>query len=130
MTTDLLYLALSAGLCVVLWVPYILSRIQTWGLTNAVGYPENPPALPPWAQRATRVHLNMVENLAPFGALVLVAHVAGAASGMTALGAALFFWGRIVHAGVFIAGIPWLRTLAFGVSWLGMVLIFIEIVRA
>ena len=77
MSIDLLYLTLSAGLCAVLWIPYILSRIQTWGLINAVGYPENPPEVPAWAQRSAKVHANMVENLAPFAALVLVAQVAG-----------------------------------------------------
>jgi uncharacterized MAPEG superfamily protein len=130
MTTDLLYLALSAGLCAVLWVPYVLSRLQTWGLVNAVGYPENPPPPPAWAKRASRVHLNMVENLTPFAALVLVAQAAGAANEMTALGAQLFFWARVAHAVTFTFGVPWLRTLSFGVAWGGMVLIFIEIVGA
>ena len=128
MSTDLLYLTLSAGFCILLWIPYILSRIQTWGLINAVGYPQNPPALPAWAQRAKRVHENMVENLAPFAALVLVAQVTGAANETTALASLVFFWARIVHAIVFTLGIPWLRTLSFTVSWIGMVLIFVEII--
>ena len=128
MSTDLLYLTLSAGLCAVLWIPYILSRIQTWGLVNAVGYPSNPPELPAWARRATRVHANMVENLAPFAALVLAAQAAGLANETTALGAAIFFWARVVHAVVFTLGIPWLRTLAFAVAWVGMVIIFLEII--
>lgn len=128
MTTDLFCLTLSAGLCAILWIPYILARIQTWGLINAVGYPASPPELPAWAQRATRVHANMVENLAPFAALVLVAQVAGLANEMTALGATLFFWARVAHAVVFILGIPWLRTLAFVASWVGMVIIFVQLV--
>jgi uncharacterized MAPEG superfamily protein len=128
MNVDLFYLTLSAGLCAALWVPYVLSRILTWGLVNAVGYPENPPELPAWAQRSTRVHANMVENLAPFAALVLVAQIAGVANETTALGAALFFWARVAHALVFILGIPWVRTLAFFAAWVGMLLIFIELV--
>ena len=128
MSIDLLYLTLSAGLCAVLWIPYILSRIQTWGLINAVGYPENPPEVPAWAQRSAKVHANMVENLAPFAALVLVAQVAGVATETTALGAAIFFWARVVHTAVYTFGIPWLRTLSFAVSWIGMVIIFIEII--
>lgn len=39
----------------------------------------------------------------------------------TALGAMLFFWGRVAHAVVYVAGIPYLRTAAFGVSLLGLV---------
>ena len=128
MSTDLLYLTLSAGFCILLWIPYILSRIQTWGLVNAVGYPVNPPALPAWAQRSKRVHENMVENLAPFATLILVAHVAGAANETTALGALIFFWARIVHAIVFTLGIPWLRTLSFAISWIAMLLIFVQII--
>ncbi len=130
MSDDLLYLTLSAGLCAILWVPYILSRIQQQGLANAVGYMENPPEPPDWAKRANRVHLNFVENLAPFAALVLVAHIVGLAGETTAFGAALFFWARIVHTVVFYAGIPWARTLAFAVSWVGMVMIFFEIVTS
>lgn len=128
MTTDLFFLTLSAGLCAILWVPYVLSRIMTWGLIDAVGYPQNPPELPAWARRATRVHENMVENLAPFAALVLVAHVAGVANETTALGAMLFFWARVAHAIVFILGIPWLRTLAFVASWVGILLIFLQLI--
>ncbi len=128
MSSDLLYLTLSAGLCAILWIPYILSRIQTWGLINAVGYPDSPPELPAWAQRLTRVHANMVENLAPFAALVLVAQVAGIANETTALGAAIFFWARVVHTVVYTFGIPWLRTLSFAVSRIGMAIIVVEII--
>ena len=42
MKTELLYLTLSAVLTGVLWVPYILDRLATRGLADAVGYPENP----------------------------------------------------------------------------------------
>jgi uncharacterized MAPEG superfamily protein len=101
---------------------------MTWGLINAVGYPDNPPELPAWARRATRVHENMVENLAPFSALVLVAQIAGAANETTAFAALLFFWARVAHAIVFTLGIPWLRTVAFVVAWVGILLIFIEII--
>ena len=127
MSADLLYLTLSAGLCIILWIPYIVSRIMTWGLLDAVGYPENPPELPDWAQRSQRAHYNLVENLAPFAALVLVAHVIGAANETTALGALIFFWARIVQGIVQILGIPWVRTLSFAVGWIGMLLIFFEI---
>lgn len=128
MNTELFYLTLSAGLTIVLWIPYVLARIGSQGMTGAMGYPENPPAPPAWARRAERVHLNMVENLAPFAVLVLVAQITGVSTELTVWGAMLFFWARIVHAVVFILGIPYLRTLAFFVSWLGMALIFYALV--
>ena len=57
-----------------------------------------------------------------------MAHVGGMANEMTAMGAALFFWGKLAHTVIFILGIPWLRTLAFLVAWIGMVMIFLRIV--
>ncbi len=127
MSTGLVYLGLSAGLCLVFWIPYILARIQAWGLSDAVGYPDQPPAEAAWAVRARKAHANHIENLAPFAALVLVAELTGQAGGLTAFGAALFFWARLVHYVVYAMGVPWLRTLAFAAGWLGMVLIFVEI---
>jgi uncharacterized MAPEG superfamily protein len=127
MTTDLSMLVWSAVLTIALFVPYIVARFIYWGITDTVGYPENPPALPRWADRAKRAHVNMAENLAPFAALVLVAHVTGAANSATAAGAAVFFWARIVHALVFIAGLPWVRTLAFIVALIGEIIILVQI---
>lgn len=128
MTTELLYLTLSAGLTIILWIPYILERIGSQGMAGAMGYPDNPPEPAKWARRAERVHLNMVENLAPFAALVLVAHALGVNTELTVWGATLFFWGRVAHAIVFLFGIPYLRTLAFTVAWIGMILIFVALV--
>ncbi len=130
MSADLMYLALSAALCAVMWIPYILARIQSWGLVNAVGYPENPPAVPKWAERAQRAHLNMVENLIPLAALILVGRELGADPTTMAWGAALFFWARIVHWIVFIAGIPWVRTVAFALAWLGIAIAFFGVLGA
>jgi uncharacterized MAPEG superfamily protein len=128
MSTDLVMLAWSAAFCVALFLPYVMARTLVWGLADTVGYPKNPPALPDWAERARRAHMNMVENLAPFAALVLVAQASGRASTATAMGATIFFWSRIVHAIVFIAGIPWLRTLAFLGGVIGMAMIFFAII--
>jgi uncharacterized MAPEG superfamily protein len=43
---------------------------------------------------------------------------------ITLLGAQLFFWGRLAHAILYIAGIPWARTGAWAVSIVGLILIF------
>ena len=99
------------------------------GLSTLAGNREDMPALTGWAGRARRAHLNMLENLVLFAALVLVAHAAGKTSDTTVLGAQLFFWGRVVHAGSYIAGIPYVRTLGFFAGYVGMAMIFISIVR-
>ncbi len=75
-----------------------------------------------------RAHRNMLENLVLFAALVLAAQAAGLANETTALGALLFFWGRVAYAVIYLAGIPWLRTGAWAVSMVGLVLIFLQLV--
>ena len=127
MTPDLTYLALTAALCSVLWIPYIVGLIKTFG-AEASDYRELPQReQPAWLRRAYRAHLNMVENLPVFAALVLVAHVAGEASTLTATAAMVFFWARVAHAVVFFGGWPYVRTLAFAVAWLANIVILWEI---
>lgn len=84
--------------------------------------------LPGWAGRAGRAHRNMLENLVLFAILVLVAHAVNVSNAMTMLGAQLFFWSRVAHAIIYIAGIPWLRTAVWGVSVIGLILIFWQLV--
>jgi len=81
-----------------------------------------------WAGRASRAHHNMLESLVLFAALVLIAALTGKTNATTLLGAQLFFWGRAAHAIFYIAGIPWLRTAAWGVSVVGLVLIFLQLI--
>ena len=64
----------------------------------------------PWAQRSIRAHTNAVENLIIFAVLVLVLEMSGAANGMTATAAKLYFISRVVHFAIYTFGAPWLRT--------------------
>ncbi len=98
------------------------------GLLPLVGNREDLPAITGWAGRAQRAHRNMLENLPLFIALVLISQLAGKTNGMTLLGAQLFFWGRLAYAVIYLVGIPWLRTLAWTVSVIGLILIFAQLV--
>lgn len=113
MSTELTYLAWVAGLTAFMWIPYILNEILVWGIMDAVGYPENPKPLAPWAQRMKKAHYNAVENLVVFASLVLVAHAVNATSGATAMAAMWYFWLRVVHFLAYTFKVPWVRTLAF-----------------
>ena len=117
MKTELLYLVYVTILTMLLWVPYILDRIAKWGLVGAVGYPQNPPPQSPWAIRMMKAHVNAVENLVVFAALVLAAHALGVTSGAIATAAIVYFWARLVHVLAYTFAIPWVRTLAFAVGF-------------
>jgi uncharacterized MAPEG superfamily protein len=97
------------------------------GLVKLAGNREDVPAMSGWTGRAQRAHRNMLENLVLFAALVLVAHAAGKTNAMVVLGAQLFFWARLAYALIYVAGIPWLRTGAWTVSVVGMILIFLQL---
>ena len=85
------------------------------------------PPLTGWALRAQRAHLNMLESLVIFAVFVLVANATGRLNETTALGANLFFWGRVAYALVYVLGVPWLRTLLWGVSVAGLLLILAQL---
>jgi uncharacterized MAPEG superfamily protein len=107
--------------------------VATAGATLQVGLPllagnrEKMPEFTGWAGRAQRAHANMIENLVLFAALVLVAVVAGKTNPTTLLGAQIFFAARVAYAIVYYAGIPWLRTGVWGVSVIGMIMIFAQL---
>lgn len=113
MTPELKYLACVSLFTALLWVPYILNTIAVRGVMDAVGYPEHPKPLAPWAQRMKAAHYNAVENLAVFAALVLVAHAVGVSNEITVMASAVYFWARVVHFAAYTFRIPWVRTLAF-----------------
>ena len=130
MTTDLKYLAFTAILTASLWIPYIVAQVMTNGLLAPTNYVDPAPRpVPPWGRRADRTYLNAVEAFAPFAAIVLVAHLAGKANAMTAFWAAWFFWMRLVHAGVYLAGVPYVRTLVFTLGYVGVAGIFWEVIK-
>ena len=70
-----------------------------------------------------------MENIGPFAAIVIVAHLAGVHTGLTATAAAVFFFARIVHAVVHIIGVRlfFTRTLVFAVAWLAMLTIAVQV---
>jgi uncharacterized MAPEG superfamily protein len=127
MTPDLQMLVWSAALALVQMLVAVLGATGQVGLPRLAGNREDLPELTGWAGRARRAHLNMLESLAVFAIVVLVAHVAGRANEMTALGAQVFFWGRVAYAIVYMIGLPWVRTLTWAVSIVGIVLIFKEL---
>jgi uncharacterized MAPEG superfamily protein len=128
MTSELMYLVWSVALTFIMMLIAVMGTTAEVGLTKLAGNREEMPRIGGWAGRATRAHLNMLESLVLFAILVLVAQAANIHNGSTLLGAELFFWGRIAHAVIYIAGIPWLRTLAWAVSVVGLVMLFIAVI--
>ena len=123
MAPELKYLLFSVILCFGQVVVLAIGATGQVGLPPLAGNRQGLPELTGWVGRAKRAHLNMVENLVLFAALVLIAVAAQKTSPLTAMGAAVFFWARLAYVIAYIAGVPWLRTLIWGISVAGMAMI-------
>lgn len=127
MTPDLKILVWIVVLTFVEVLVAVLGAQAQLGLGILAGNREGLPQLVGFAGRAQRAHWNMLESLPLFIALVLVAQIGGKANATTLLGTQLFFWGRLAHWLIYLAGVPWLRTLAWLVSVIGMILVLLQL---
>ena len=127
MSIELKMLVWSVALAFLQMVIAVAGATHEFGLPRLAGNREPVPEATGWAGRAKRAHVNMLESLVLFAALVLVAVAAQRTSSVTAIGAQLFFWARLVYAAIYLAGIPWARTVVWSVSVIGLVMIFSQV---
>ena len=129
MTSELMSLTWVTTLTALMWMPYILNLIAVRGLVDAVGYPEDPKPLSPWAAKMKAAHSNAVENLVVFAALVLIANAADVSNAVTVLACQIYFWARLVHLLSYTFAIPWVRTLAFAAGFACQIAIVLQLIR-
>jgi len=98
------------------------------GLPTLASNREGMPEIKGWGGRAARAHRNMLENLVLFAILVLVAVLSDKTNSATLMGAQIFLYARIAYALVYIAGLPWIRTATWGISVVGLAMIFVQLV--
>jgi len=121
MTPEIKWLAWS----VVLGLVYVFfaALLATWqrGLQWNAGNRDGAASpLNPHAARADRASRNFLETFPFFVALALGVAVAKAGNEHTALGAQIYFWARAAYLPIYVIGIPYIRTLVWGVSFWGL----------
>jgi uncharacterized MAPEG superfamily protein len=125
MSVELRMLVYSAILLLVLILIQAGAGLIAVGVAPMAGNRDDLPPPTPFQARSKRVVANHIENLVVFAPLLLAAVLAHRTGSWTALGAELFFWGRLVHGAVYLAGIPWIRTLAHAVTLTGAGLVIL-----
>ena len=128
MTDALFWLTLSVTSQLLFFLPYGLERASRIGLLASLGYSDQGEAgfdqsaeVPaPWARRAFGAHRNALENLPIIVGLVLIAHVAEADPDFVAQATMIYFFARIAHYGLYVLGVPIIRSLAFFVCYVAM----------
>ena len=128
MKPELTLLVWAAALAFVQAVIAAQGAFMQVGIGPLAGNREGMAEILGWGGRAARAHRNMLENLVLFAILVLIAVIAGKTNSATLMGAQIFLGARIVYALVYIAGIPWLRTAVWGISVVGLAMIFLQLI--
>lgn len=132
MPTEILYLLSAVGLygVMILMQAVAATVSRKASVSDLVGARDDLPSagLTPFHGRTKRAQANMTEGMILFTPLVLITVQMNAVSDLTALGAALFFYGRLAFAPLYYFGVPWLRTLAWFVSVVGILILFVELI--
>jgi uncharacterized MAPEG superfamily protein len=89
-----------------------------------------PPPLTAQAGRLERALKNYLETFPLFAAVVLVAAAIDASNMFTQIGAAFYLGGRVVYIPLYAFGVPVIRSLAWNIATLGIILILTGIVIA
>lgn len=127
MTVELTMLVYSTALLLVLVVAQALTGVRAQGLIPLANARDGLPAPSGFHARMLRVVDNHREGLTLFAPLVLIASLAGVQTGLTALGAQLFFYSRLAHAIVYVLGLPLIRPLIWSVGLVGIGLVLYAI---
>lgn len=128
MSIELRLLAYSVALLFVLIVIQASAGVLAHGSKTMAGPRDVMPADTKFQSRGKRTVANHIEGLALFAPLVLIAAIAHVSNEWTVLGARLFFYSRLAHAVLYLAGVPWLRALAWFVGVIGTVMVFLAVV--
>jgi len=88
---------------------------------SARDQPMPPPS--PLAGRLQRAQNNFMETFPFFAAAVLAVVLTQRQDGLTALAVQLYFWARLIYLPLYAAGVPYVRSLVWLVSLLGIVML-------
>ncbi len=127
MTIELTMLAWS----VVLGLVHVIATGQAasiqLGFKYGVGPRDEQKPLTGIPGRISRAYANFMQTFPFFAAAVLMAHAAGRHSWLTVWGVQLYFWARLVYVPLYVAGVPVVRSVAFLVATVGIVMLLVAL---
>ncbi len=129
MTTDLWLLFWSAVLAIVHISVQSFAFKHQAGNAYSMGPRDEKIEATGLAGRLERAQRNFQESFAVFVVVVVVAHISGSANWLTAIGAHLYFWCRVLYLPAYGLTIPYVRTGLWQISMIGVVLIMSQIQR-
>jgi len=113
LSAEMFWLAMTTVLTALMVAPYAAYRTARLGGLWQVfltPLPGDSPFDDDWAHRAYRAHMNAFEGLTLFAPVVIALQLTGAATEMTGLASAIYFWSRLAYAPLYYFNVPILRT--------------------
>ena len=128
MTSELTILAWTLVLALVQILLTAAFRTKETGLSYNMGARDTQaPPMGKITSRLQRAQANLFETLPLFAAAVLASNAGGHDNSMTLLGAQIYFGARVLYVPLYAFGIPLVRSLAWGASLAGLVMILVAI---
>jgi len=123
MTIEMLMLGAAGGLLLILTLLQGTRNVILLGLPTAAGNQHDMAPWTGWNDRLNRAIKNLIESITIFAPIVMAIQMLGLNDNLSALGAQLFVFARIVHAFVYTLGVPWVRTVAWFLGVIGIVMV-------
>ena len=124
MNTELIVLAWGCILALVHIFAAVRFKTRQYGTKWNVGArDEELPSPQPIVGRLARAQANFYETFPLYAAAAIIVSVAHLGNRWTAVGALLWIGARIVYLPLYAAGVPYLRTAAWAVSLVGIVMV-------
>ncbi len=128
MHIELVYLASAAVLGLVHNQAIGVATTQQYGMAYGLGPRDEKKELTGKAARLQRAFTNFGQTFPIFTAALLCVQASDRYSGLSATGAALYFWARVLYIPLYVAGVPVVRTLVWAAGTLGIVLVLLALI--
>ena len=123
MSIELQYLIFTVFLLILQMITQVGAGFLTNGLMGLAGSRDDEVLTEGVGGRFERAYYNMLETFPVFAALVLIIQVTESWTSTSALAVQIYFWARVAYIPLYIVGIPFLRTLAWLTSMVGILML-------
>lgn len=107
-----------------LFIPSLFRMAQPGvGLLRYVGSRDDLPPLGNVGGRFERAVRNLGESLPFFLTAAILTLALSRESDLGLLGAQVFFWARVAYLGLYLAAVPWVRSITWTVAFAGIVVV-------
>lgn len=97
------------------------------GIDWALGARDKPRDQNTTAARMERALANFLQTFVGFAAIALTLGLTELGTDVSALGAAMWFWARVVYVPTYVFGIPFVRSIAWFVSIAGLITMLVPL---